>query len=164
MKKIVAALSIFLVSFSYAQPPLDKGKIQLNGGFGTSSWGSPVYFGADYGLSEVITIGAETSYQSYKVFGIKSTIIGFQGNANYHFNEILKLPKEWDLYGGVNLNYYCWIVDDKKNNDLLVVDEPFGVGAQIGARYYFNKNFAINIEGGTGSVNSLGKIGITYKL
>jgi outer membrane protein W len=64
----------------------------------------------------------------------------------------------------VNLNYYCWIVDDKKNNDLLVVDEPFGVGAQIGARYYFNKNFAINIEAGTGSVNSLGKIGITYKL
>lgn len=164
MKTIVAALSIFLVSFSYAQSPLEKGKIQLNGGFGTSSWGSPVYFGADYGLTEVITTGAEVSYQSYKVFGIKSLIIGFQGNANYHFNKILNLPKEWNLYAGVNLNYYCWFVENNKNNELQVIDEPFGVGTQIGARYFFNKNFAINIEGGTGSVNSLGKIGVTYIL
>lgn len=163
MKKIVTILSIFLVSFSYAQS-LEKGKIQLNSGFGTSTWASPVYFGADYGLSKTITIGAEASYQSYRIYRIKNSIIGFQGNANYHFNEILKVAKEWDFYAGINLNYYCWIVEDKKNNDLLVVDERFGVGTQIGARYFFNKNFAINIEGGTGSVTSLGKIGITYKL
>nr|WP_315171803.1 outer membrane beta-barrel protein [uncultured Flavobacterium sp.] len=164
MRKILIAVSILVASISFAQSSLEKGKIQLNAGFGTSSWGTPIYIGADYSVSDVITIGAEASYQSYKTFGIKSTILGFQGNANYHINEILKLPKEWDLYAGLNLNYYKWTIGDENDTVSLVDDEPFGIGAQIGARYYFNKNFAINIEGGGGSVNSLGKIGLTYKI
>lgn len=164
MKKIVTTLSIFLATFSFAQSPLEKGNIQLNAGFGTSSWGTPIYIGADYGLTDVITIGAEASYQTYKTFGIKSTILGFQGNANYHFNEILKVPKEWDLYAGLNLNYYRWTIGDENNTVSLVDDEPFGIGAQIGARYYFNNKFAINIEFSGKNVNSGGKIGITYKL
>ncbi len=164
MKKILTAVSILVASFSFAQAPLEKGSIQLNAGFGASTWGTPIYFGADYGASDVITIGAEASYQSYKSFGITSTIIGIQGNANYHFNEILKISQEWDLYAGLNLNYYNWNVGDENNTISLVDDEPFGIGAQIGARYAISENFLVNLELGGGSVNSGGKIGITYKL
>ena len=164
MKKIVTLLSLFAVSIAFAQSPLEKNKVQLNAGFGTSSWGTPVYFGADYGVSDIITIGAEASYQSYKYFQVTSTIIGFQANANYHFHEVFKLPKEWDLYAGLNLNYYKWNVGDANNSVSIVDDKPFGVGGQIGARYYINDKFAINIEGSGGNINNGGKIGVTYKL
>jgi len=148
--------------YSFSQAPLEKGNIQLNAGFGFSSWSNPIYFGADYGLKDNISMGAEVSYQSYKTLGFTSTIIGVQANGNYHFNELLKIPSKWDVYAGLNVNYYNWII--KNSNSSLIDDEPFGLGGQIGARYFFSEKFAVNLEFGGGSVNNGGKIGVTYKL
>lgn len=164
MKKLINLSMLLLTLFSFAQSSLEKGKIQLNAGFGTSNWSTPIYVGADYTISNSITVGLEASYQSYTTYGVKSTILGFQANGNYHFNEIFELPNEWDVYAGLNLNYYSWKFKDSDANTFLVDDEPFGVGIQIGGRYFFNEKFARNLELRTGNITTGGKIGITYLL
>lgn len=164
MKKIILFCTVFLASLiANAQAPLEESKLQLNAGFGASGWGTPVYVGLDYGLGNNFTIGAEASYRSYTSYGYKSTIIGLQGNANYHFNEILEIPSQWDFYAGASLNYYNWSFEDDFAED-VVDNSNFGIGLQVGGRYFFNEKFGINIEAGGGNATSGGKIGITYKL
>lgn len=162
MKNVLLSISLLIATSVLGQAPLEKNNIQLNVGFGASSWGNPIYFGADYGLDNNFTIGVQASYQSYKTFGITSTILGIQGNGNYHFNELLKIPSKWDVYAGLNLNYYSWKIKD--DNSYFVDDEPFGVGGQIGGRYFFNDQFAVNMELDGGNATSGLKIGVTYKL
>lgn len=153
-----------------AQGTLAKGGKQLNAGLGFSTWGVPVYVGADFGIHESITIGPWISYRknSEKFAGNKYsqtlTVISFNGN--YHFNKLLKLPDPWNVYAGVTLGYYVWS-DVKWNNSTTTGfgGEGSGLGfdIQLGARYFFTDNFGINLElgGGTGSG---GNFGITYKL
>ena len=170
MKKIALLLAVFAFSFANAQAPLEEGGIQLNDGVGTSGWGTPVYVGLDYGIATNWTLGAEVSYQSYNEnygFGngkVKSSILGIQGNGNYHFNELLSIPSEWDFYAGANLNYYSWTT--KYDGEKLTGyngAENFGIGLQVGGRYFFSDNFGLNLQLGGGNVVSGAKIGITYK-
>ena len=170
MKKIILGLAIFAFSFANAQAPLETGGIQLNAGFGSSNWGTPVYVGLDFGVAENFTLGAELSYQSYNQnavgpYDYKSTIYGIQVNGNYHFNELLNIPSKWDVYGGANINYYSWTTkyDGVKVTNYSDSDD-FGLGIQIGGRYFFTDNFGVNLQLGGGNVTSGAKIGITYKL
>ena len=160
MKKIALLLAVFAFSFANAQAPLEEGGIQLNAGLGTSSWGTPVYVGLDFGVAENFTVGGELSYQSYSTAGYKNNILGIQANGNYHFNEILNIPSEWDFYAGANLNYYSWSKDAGYTGNT----DNFGLGLQVGGRYFFTENFGVNLQLGGGTVNNGGKIGITYKM
>jgi outer membrane immunogenic protein len=166
MKKINFLVALCLVSIgSFAQGTLEKGGLQLNAGLGTSGWGTPVYVGLDYGVGSDFTIGGELSYrsQSNNYYGskYKSSVIGIGANGNYHFNRILEMPSKWDLYAGLGLNYYIWSYDNDnyKGSD----NSNLGLGAQIGARYFFSDKFGLNLELGGGNATSGGKIGITYK-
>ena len=159
MKKIALLLAVFAFSFANAQAPLEEGGIQLNAGIGTSGWGTPVYVGLDFGVAPSITVGGELSFQSYNDAGYKNNIFGIQANGNYHFNEILNIPSEWDFYAGANLNYYNW----SKANGYLGDTDNFGLGLQVGGRYFFSDNFGLNLQLGGGNVVSGAKIGITYK-
>ncbi len=159
----------FFITSAVAQGSLAKGENQLNAGIGFSSFGVPLYVGADFGILESITIGPRISYRKYseKYIGNKYsqslTVISFNGN--YHFNTLLNLQAPWDLYAGVTLGYYLWS-DVKWNNGSTTSfgGEASGIGfdAQVGARYFFNDQWALNLEfgGGTGSG---GIFGITYK-
>lgn len=168
-----ALLATIVVS---AQGTLNEGKTQLNAGIGFSGWGTPIYFGLDYGLGNNITVGGEVSYRSFgnSSFGLYDytyTIIGISGNGNYHFNEVLDLPKKWDLYGGATLGFYIWNNSYKYKgsgsepigyNPSYTGNSGVGFGIQAGARYFFNNNWGINFETGGGSIFG-GKIGLTYK-
>lgn len=164
---IVAML--LLVSGINAQAPLGKGGTQINAGFGFSTWGVPVYVGADFGVHDAITIGPKLSYRNYKdnILGSKYsqslTVISFNGN--YHFNELFQLPSEWNVYAGLSLGYYIWSDVKWDNTTTTFGGEASGLGIdlQIGGRYFFNDKWAINLEfgGGTGSG---GNIGVTCKL
>jgi hypothetical protein len=169
MKKIALFLAVFAFGFANAQAPLEEGGVQLNAGFGTSGWGTPVYLGLDYGIAPNFTLGGEVSYQSYNHdygygynYTYKSTIIGIQGNVNYHFNEVLNIPSEWDFYGGANLNYYSWSTKYDGNSVDYDGADNFGLGLQVGGRYFFSDNFGVNLQLGGGNVVSGAKIGITY--
>jgi outer membrane immunogenic protein len=148
-----------------AQCPLKKGEHQFNAGLGFSGWGVPIYAGIDFGVFNDITAGIEASFRSYNEkidgYGYTSSVFGIAGTGNYHFNTVLEIPKKWDFYAGITLGYYSWILpsDYPGNNS-----SGFGLGAQIGGRYYFNRNFGLNLELGGGSGFSGGKIGITYTL
>ncbi len=145
----------------------DKGDFQINAGVGVSGWGVPVYAGLDYGVADDITVGAEVSYRSYTESSFFTdygfTIIGIGANGNYHFGRILKIPKEWDVYGGLGLNYYIWNYDGV-GNYFGANNSGISLGGQVGARYFFNKHFGVNAELGGASATSAAKIGITYKL
>ncbi|MEN9445118.1 MAG: hypothetical protein RIS47_2009 [Bacteroidota bacterium] len=164
-KKISLLFVMFLLAFgAMAQSPLGKGGSQLNAGVGFSNWGLPVYVGLDFGVHPDITLGGELSFRSYgenyNKVKYNHTLIGIYGNANYHFNSILQIPRNWDLYLGLNVGFVIWNspsdYDGSHNSGL-------GLGAQLGTRYYFTNRFGLNLELGGLGFNG-GKFGISYKL
>jgi hypothetical protein len=168
MKKniFLTTLSILLISsIGYSQSPLPVGRTQVNLGVGLSGWGIPVYLGFDVSVHKDITLGAEFSYREYrenwKDHYYRHNIMGFSGNANYHFNSLLGIPQKWDFYAGLNIGFYVWNSDkDYYGNH----SSGLGIGGQIGGRYYFSNKFGINLEFGGGNAFSGGKFGLTIKL
>lgn len=164
MKKplTILLLCFVTVAAAYSQRPMHKGTEQLNAGIGLSGWGVPVYVGLDFGHSKDVSFGIEASFRSYgqDYTGSRynSTIFGFSGNFNYHFNRILEIPKTWDFYAGLNLGYYVW---SSPSNYPGSGTSGLGLGAQIGGRYFIKNNFGLNLEFGGGNAFSEGKFGIT---
>lgn len=161
--KIIILISLVSTMTLSSQCPLKRGEYQINAGAGYSDWGVPVYAGIDFGIFSDITAGVEASFRTYNedIYSARytSNVFGIAGNGNYHFNTVLEIPKRWDFYAGITLGYYSWSLpaDYPGNNS-----SGFGVGAQIGGRYFFKKNFGLNLEFGGGSAFSGAKIGITY--
>lgn len=165
MKKIILFFGL-LFSFmgASAQATLGEGNLQLNAGLGLSGYGLPVYVGLDYGINEDITVGGELSYRSYSnTWGSERwthRIIGIFANGNYHFNRVFKLPSEFDLYAGLSLGYFVSSTDSAyKGDGYGGVD----YGLQVGGRYFFTKEWAVNLELSGGRAGGAGRIGVTYK-
>jgi hypothetical protein len=172
MKKIILLVAfVFISNGIFAQAPLGEGNVQLNTGVGLSGWGVPVYFGLDYGVSRDWTIGGQLSFQTdndpyyygNNKYSYKSNAIGINGNGNYHFNHLLKMPSKFDFYAGASLTYYIWNYNNYDNNP-HPDHESLGLGLQVGGRYFFTKTFGINLELGGGSATSGAKFGVTFKL
>lgn len=166
MFKKIALITFFTFAALTCRPQykLDKGNTQLNAGFGFSSWGLPVYAGLDHGVHKDISVGGEFSFRSYnkRWYGYRyhHNIWGFSVNGNYHFNTLLEIPKEWDLYAGLNVGFYVWSYPSDYPGDRV---SGLGLGLQLGGRYYFTDKFGLNLEFGGGNAFSGGKIGISYK-
>ncbi|MDZ7742863.1 MAG: outer membrane beta-barrel protein [Bacteroidota bacterium] len=164
-KRILTFILVLATSFAFAQSPISKGESQINLGVGLSSWGIPVYLGFDYGVHQNITLGAEVSFRSYNDNWhhnkYRHTVIGFLGNANYHFNTVLNIPPPWDFYAGLNLGFYSW---NSPNDYEGSHTSGIGIGAQIGGRYFFSNTFGVNLEFGGGNAFSGGKFGVTIKI
>jgi outer membrane immunogenic protein len=159
MKNLVSfALIALTCTIAQGQYALKTGSFQANGGFGLSGWALPVYVGADYGFDKNISLGGDLS------FSFLNTVVS--ANANYHFVEILQLEDVFDVYGGVNMGFF--IRNQRLNPEAIPPyynnSVPVNIGIQVGGRYYFNKNFAVNLELGGGIAFSGGKIGISYLL
>jgi outer membrane immunogenic protein len=162
MKKLIFLIPFFVFAITFAQSPLETGKVQFNAGLGLSTWGTPVYAGLDYGIAKDFTLGVEGSYRSYNyVFSEKVSIIGIGVNGNYHFNRVLQIPSKFDFYAGLGLGYYIWNFNNTQIQGYG--NSGIGLGGQVGGRYFFNKSFGLNLELGGGSTTSGAKIGITYK-
>ena len=159
MKKIVSFALLFL-SFSivHGQYALSTGSFQANGGFGLSGWALPIYAGLDYGYDKNVSLGGDLSFSSL------NTVVS--ANANYHFVEMLGIEDIFDVYGGVNVGFF--IRNQRINPELLPPyynnSVPVNIGVQLGGRYYFKKNLAVNLELGGGIAFSGGKIGVSYLL
>jgi len=156
---------ILIAGTAFAQCPIDKGQTQFNAGVGISSWGVPLYVGLDYGVHKDITIGGQFSFNSYREkyhsHNYDHSILGISGNANYHFNELMSIPTNWDFYAGLNIGFYSWNSSDDYPGSH---SSGLGIGAQIGGRYYFSEKFGVNLEFGGGNTFSGGKLGISLKL
>lgn len=165
MKKsiLILVFSIITVAVVNSQSPLGKGNQQLNAGIGLSGWGIPLYVGLDFGIHKDISLGIEGSFRSYNEnyqgYKYTSSIVGMSFNGNYHFNTILEIPSEWDLYAGLNLGYFFWATSSEYPGTAY---SGLGLGAQIGGRYFFRRNLGLNLELGGSNEFSGGKFGITY--
>ncbi len=155
MKKL-GLLTILLIGFMavQAQSPIGKGGKNINLGTGFSSNGLPVYFGMDFGVHSDITVGFNASYR-FNNNG--KDPLGLSANGNYHFNTILDIPRQWDLYAGLNLGFVTWLGDGDGDYS------PLGLDLQIGGRYYWS-DWGINLEFGGGTGFSGGRIGLSKKL
>ena len=166
MKKILlfAAFALFS-AISFGQNSLAMDKNQLNLGVGFSNLGVPFYIGLDHAVSRNVTLGAELSYRSYRedwdYVYYDHSITGISGNANYHFNNLFHIPRNWDLYAGLNLGFYSWNSPKTYGGSHI---SGLGLGAQVGGRYFLSKNVALNLEFGGGNAFSDGKFGLTVKL
>ncbi len=177
MKKFLFLAGLFMAAATAsAQADLGKGNLQLNAGAGISGWGIPVYVGLDYGVTNEITVGGELSYRhdsttyqypylreritySHNVFGIFT-------NGNYHFNRLLRLPRQLDLYAGASLGFFFGSTSTSSNWDREYTGDSysgFSAALQTGARYFFTDNFGVNLELSGGVLTSGLKAGITYK-
>jgi outer membrane immunogenic protein len=168
MKTSIIFLAVAILSMHYSgfsQSPLPKGETQINAGVGFSERGIPIYFGFDHGIHNNVSLGGEFSYRGYKDTwrgnSYKHNIAGIAMNGNYHFNQVLNIPSNWDFYAGLNLGFFIWGSDK-------AYDGPYssglGLGAQIGGRYYFSPKTGINLEFGGGNAFSGGKFGLTFRL
>ncbi|QCK16026.1 hypothetical protein [Mangrovivirga cuniculi] len=147
----------------------DNGTTQLSVGVGTSGWGVPVFADVQFGVSEFITVGPRASYSSktYRSQGFKynASVFTLAAVGNYHYSRHLNIPRELDLYGGLELGYAVW------NNDW---DDDFGpyygetstiyLGLRAGVKYFFNPNIAAMLEVGGGTGTSGALIGVTFGL
>jgi hypothetical protein len=169
-KKNVLFLVVFcLFSVSaMAQAPLGQGNKQINAGLGFTNEGLPVYVGMDFGIHPDVTIGPVASIrawrETYRFDGdrfIANHLIFFAGfNGNYHFNRLLEIPSNFDFYAGGTIGFYVW----SSPNDYIGPNASgLGINAQIGGRYFIDRNFALNMEIGGGSLAG-GRFGITYIL
>ena len=185
MKKILFLAGLFMAAATAsAQADLGKGNLQLNAGTGISGWGIPVYVGLDYGVTDEITVGGELSYRydtsSYAIranfgrFGeyrsdkitYRHHTFGVFTNGNYHFNRLLRLPRQLDLYAGASLGFFFGSVTSSEGNIKYTGDDYSGFSAalQTGARYFFTDNFGVNLELSGGVLTSGAKAGITYRI
>lgn len=166
MKNIFLVLALIVIGgFVFAQNPLAESQTQFNAGLGLSSWGIPVYVGLDYGVHKNFTLGGELSFQSYSDkynnHNYDHSIIGIAGNGNYHFNNVLDIPSNWDFYAGLSIGFFIW---NSPNDYDGSHSSGLGITGQIGGRYYFSENFGVNLEFGGGNAFSGGKFGISLKL
>ncbi|PWN58618.1 MULTISPECIES: DUF6646 family protein [Chryseobacterium] len=146
MKKLFFMVMIFFFgAMANAQAWTGKGdqKVQL----GLSAWGygTGVTGTYDYGLNKLISVGAGINgyFSNYKNNDKDNRVFVF-GRLNFHLQEALNLPSKWDIYPGV---------------DLGVLGKDFGIGAHIGARYFFTEKIGVFAE-----VGNNGSLGVSFNL
>jgi outer membrane immunogenic protein len=175
MKKtiLIAALA-FCSAHSQAQNTTRNSSagsnVLLNLGVGLSNWGVPVYGGLEAYVHPDFTLGGVVSYRRYNSdwrnyrYDFSITTVSLVGN--YHFNRIMNIPSNWDLYLGANVGY-----------SFAGYERPVGApdydyrrvgglaaGLQLGGRYYMSRTVGLNLEIGGGNVLSDARFGLTFRL
>lgn len=166
IKALVITLFLFILPFAGKSQgsPIAEGALQGNLGAGLSSRGLPFYGALDYGVHQNVTVGGQLEYRVYndRFAGIRYNhqIFGLSGNVNFHFNHLLELPEQWNVYGGANLGFYLW---DSPGSYSGSGAGGLGIGLQLGGRYYFNERWGANLELGGTQLFGGGKIGASYR-
>ncbi|WP_072159075.1 outer membrane beta-barrel protein [Persicobacter sp. CCB-QB2] len=167
MKKLITCCLLLMLTVltAKADSPLGQGGKQLNFGLGFANYGIPVTGSFQYGVHRDMSVEAELSWANRNVKYNKDkyyrrNTFGIVGRFNYHFNTILNIPSNFDLYAGANVGFrivnYPYDYYGNRTSGL-------GLGLQVGGRYYFNDQFGINLEFAGGRAVTAGKIGISIR-
>lgn len=144
MKKIIFALiAIFIGTVINAQAWTGKGDQKLNIGLNSWGYGTGITATYDYGLDKLISIGggANMYFDNYRDNDKDNRVFLF-GRLNFHLSNVLELSKKFDLYPGI---------------DIGVLGRDFGIGAHLGARYYFSQKVGVFAE-----VGNNGSLGVSF--
>lgn len=146
MKKILTlCASLLICTLSFAQAWSGNGDQKVQAGVVPYGYGTGISGTYDYGLSDFVSVGAGVNFyfDNYKDNDNINRAFIF-GRVNAHLQEALDLPEQWDVYPGI---------------DLGVVGRDFGLGAHIGARYFFTEKFGAFVE-----LGSHGTLGVSINL
>lgn len=143
MKKLVFMLMVFAGVAVSAQAYTGKGDQKVNLGLNAWGYGTGISATYDYGLNQLISVGAGANayFDGYKDNNKDNRVFIF-GRVNFHLKEALELPEKLDIYPGV---------------DLGVLGRDFGIGAHIGARYFFTEKVGVFAE-----VGNNGSLGVSF--
>lgn len=146
MKKLlVIFMLIFMGGAASAQAYIGKGDQKIQVGLSAWGYGTGVTGTYDYGLNRLISVGAGLNayFGNYKNNDDDNRVFIF-GRLNFHLRDALQLPEKLDIYPGV---------------DVGVVGKDFGLGAHIGARYFFTDKIGVFAE-----VGNIGSLGVSLNL
>ncbi|MBL7880156.1 MAG: hypothetical protein JNN23_09955, partial [Chryseobacterium gambrini] len=135
MKKLFFMFVLILTgTFVNAQAWTGKGDQKINAGLSAWGYGTGITGTYDYGLNKLISVGAGLNiyFDNYKDNDDKNRAFVF-GRINFHLKDALQLPEKLDIYPGA---------------DVGVVGSNFGLGAHIGARYFFTERIGVFAEVG----------------
>ncbi|UOE38366.1 DUF6646 family protein [Chryseobacterium oryzae] len=143
MKKIVLMMLFFAGIATNAQAYTGKGDHKVNAGLNAWGYGTGIAATYDYGLNKLISVGAGGNiyFDNYRDNNKDNRVFVF-GRVNFHLRETLDLPQQLDIYPGV---------------DLGVLGRDFGIGAHIGARYFFTDSIGVFAE-----VGNNGSLGVSF--
>lgn len=147
----------------------NDGAVLLNAGIGLSNWGIPVYGGVEAYVQD-FTLGGVISYRRYysdwRSYRYDFSATTLSGIANYHFNRVLRIPSNWDLYLGANIGYNFEGYNRVPGAPEYTYRRVGGLaaGLQLGGRYYFSRSAGLNLEIGGGNVLSDVRFGVTFRL
>ncbi len=136
---------VFLGTAANAQAWTGKGDQKINLGLSAWGYGTGIAATYDYGLNKLISVGAGANayFDNYKDNDKDNRVFIF-GRLNFHLQDALDLPSKWDIYPGV---------------DVGVLGRDFGIGAHIGAKYFFTEKFGVFAE-----VGNNGSLGVSFNL
>lgn len=146
MKKLFFMFAVMLAGTSAnAQAWTGKGDQKINAGLSAWGYGTGITGTYDYGLNKLISVGAGLNiyFDNYKDNDDKNRAFVF-GRINFHLKDALQLPEKLDIYPGA---------------DVGVVGSNFGLGAHIGARYFFTERIGVFAE-----VGNNGSLGVSINL
>ncbi|PTT66906.1 MULTISPECIES: DUF6646 family protein [unclassified Chryseobacterium] len=146
MKKLFLMFVLMLAgTFVNAQAWTGKGDQKINAGLSAWGYGTGITGTYDYGLNKLISVGAGLNiyFDNYKDNDDKNRAFVF-GRINFHLKDALQLPEKLDIYPGA---------------DVGVVGSNFGLGAHIGARYFFTERIGVFAE-----VGNNGSLGVSINL
>jgi hypothetical protein len=180
MKKLTVLILMAVMMVGFAQVSkaqgFKEGGIDLNLGVGfTSSNGFiPVYFGGNYMIKDFISAGAEVQFridnENYGWYGNDYNYhrngFAFLTRGDYHFNKLLKLPEQFDVYAGIDLGvafYGNYTSNDTEYEWTDSDDFYFLAGPHAGGRWMFADKFGLNAEfGGRSGDGAYMKVGVTF--
>lgn len=169
---VLILFTMYSVNTNAQFNPYAKGNGLLSAGVGASSWGIPLFVRYEHPVVDNITVGGALSFQTksekISVYKWNHTITGLNARGSYHFNELLNVPDEWDIYGGASLGYFIW--NTKYSGSGTTFDYTgsgsggFSLGGHVGARYFFKEKIGVVLELGGGTVLAGGTVGVTFLL
>lgn len=135
------------------ETPKELGASQFNIGLISSNVSLPIYVGLDFNVFDDISAGVEAQGQMWGPGGFLAVL----GNADYHFNTLLEIPSQFDVYAGLQMGLALWFGGSATYNG-------FGphMGIHIGGRYFWKPSMGVQLQLGGGNFYGA-KIGITKK-
>lgn len=162
------------INRQYVPDAIEEGNFLINVGAGFFSVFSasqingykeeipPLYIGADYALSDGMSVGGYVAYSTFKQTAdnakITALLVGPRLAYRIYVNE------DWDVYASLLfgiVNFQAKTIDTNQNIPLDRSFAPF-YGTMLGARYYFTNTLAVNAEIGWGL--TLFNAGLTYRI
>lgn len=136
MKKLGLVFMMFICGqVSFAQAWEGKGDQKFQAGFSGYGSGTGLTATYDYGLGNLLSLGAGANFYFSGYKDDHKTFIF--GRVNVHLQDPLGLPSQWDIYPGIDVGN--------------------GFGAHLGVRYFFSNNLGAFLEAGNN-----GSIGVSF--